>query len=156
MADQRIDEIDLDERSFGLRSPEADHERKLAILELLEDNHFAPEGLPSGPYRLHLGLEESRLTLDITARPDGRNKRVQLAMSPFRKIIREYFVICDSYYTAVRTAAPAQIEAIDMGRRALHNEGAALLRERLADKVDMDADTARRLFTLICVLHLRV
>jgi len=158
MGDPRIVHIELDEATIAARSAEIEHERKLAIHDLLEENRFEPLGFGSGPFRVTLGLEDGHLRMDITeegAAAGAPPHVVLLPLTPLRKIIREYFVVCDSYYSAIRSAAPAQIEAIDMGRRGLHNDGAALLRERLADKVRMDANTARRLFTLVCVLHLK-
>jgi uncharacterized protein (UPF0262 family) len=158
MGEQRIVHIELDEATIAARSAEMERERKLAIHDLLEENRFEPLGYGGGPYRVTLGLEEGRLKMEISrdgAPDDEKPHLVLLPLTPFRKIIREYFVICDSYYAAIRTAAPAQIEAIDMGRRGLHNDGAELLRERLADKVTMDVNTSRRLFTLICMLQLR-
>src|SRR5262249_290419 len=130
-----------------------EQEREVAMRDLLEQNHFEPVGSPGGPYDLHLCIVESRLVFDIRV-DDKDHKKVILSLTPFRRVIKDYFMICESYYNAVRDA-PAQIEAIDMGRRGLHNEGAALLRERLAGKIEMDNDTARRLFTLICVLHFK-
>jgi len=109
----------------------------------------------TGPFHLRIGLEENRLVLDLRTTDESPLDRLTLPLQPFRGIIRDYFLICESYYKAIRTATPSRIEAIDMGRRGLHNEGSELLRERLAEKVEMDLDTARRLFTLICVLHIR-
>lgn len=154
---ERIANVTLDERSVVHWSPEVDHERKVAIFDLLEENHFAPIGLEAGPYDLHLSIAESRLVFDICAKAEGKAlASVVLSMSPFRRLIRDYFTICDSYFSAIKQSATAtQIEAIDMGRRGLHDEGAELLRERLADKIAIDENTARRLFTLVCVLHLR-
>ena len=136
-------------------SADIEHERKVAIFDLLEENYFEPVGAPSGPFRLDLGLEENRLVFDIRAENGAAIGKVGLSLSPFRQIIKDYFLICESYYSAIRSAPPAQIEAIDMGRRGLHNEGSELLRERLKGKIEVDHDTARRLFTLVCALHLR-
>lgn len=151
----RIAELVLDERTVVRRSPDVEHERKVAIFDLLEENSFAPIGSPGGPYVLHLAIEENRLVFDIRLDKETPHGKVMLSLTPFRKIIKDYFLICESYYDAIKTAAPAQIEAIDMGRRGLHNEGSQLLKSRLDGKVDIDFDTARRLFTLICVLHIK-
>ncbi len=152
---KRIASIVLDEASVVRRSPEVEHERKVAIFDLLEDNSFAPEGSDAGPYNLHLAIEENRLVFDIRDEAEEPHGKVILSLSPFRRIIKDYFLICESYYDAIRSASPSKIEAIDMGRRGLHNEGAVLLTERLAGKIAIDHDTARRLFTLICVLHMK-
>ncbi len=151
----RIAELVLDEKTVVRRSPDVEHERKVAIFDLLEENNFAPVGSPGGPYVLHLAIEESRLVFDVKLDGGEPHGRIMLSLTPFRKIIKDYFLICESYYDAIKTAAPAQIEAIDMGRRGLHNEGSQLLKDRLSGKVEMDFDTARRLFTLICVLHIK-
>jgi uncharacterized protein (UPF0262 family) len=137
------------------RNPDVEHERAVAIFDLLEENSFAPCAGHPGPFHLHLGLEENRLVLDIRNTAEEPLERVVLPMSPFRSIVKDYFLICESYYNAIRTATPSRIEAIDMGRRALHNEGSEVLRERLAERVRIDLGTARRLFTLVCVLHIR-
>lgn len=152
---RRIAKVTLDERTVVRRSPEVEHERAVAIFDLIEENHFAPIGDHGGPYSLHLGIEENRLVLDIRTEGDDPLGKVILALSPFRRVVKDYFTVCESYYHAIKRASPSQIEAIDMGRRGLHDEGAALLRERLAGKIDLDSNTARRLFTLICVLHIR-
>jgi uncharacterized protein (UPF0262 family) len=154
-ADQRIAKITLDERSVVRRNPDVEHERAVAIFDLLEENSFAPCAGHPGPFHQHLGLEENRLVLDIRNTAEEPLERVVLPMSPFRSIVKDYFLICESYYNAIRTATPSRIEAIDMGRRALHNEGSEVLRERLAERVRIDLGTARRLFTLVCVLHIR-
>ena len=153
--DQRIVKIHLDEKSVVRRNADIEHERAVAIFDLLEENSFAPVAPRVGPFHLRIGLEESRLILDLRGTDETPLDRLALPLQPFRAIIRDYFLICESYYKAIRTATPSRIEAIDMGRRALHNEGSEILRERLAEKVEMDLDTARRLFTLICVLHIR-
>jgi len=153
--DQRIVKIHLDEKSVVRRNADIEHERAVAIFDLLEENSFAPVAPRVGPFHLRIGLEESRLILDLRGTDETPLDRLALPLQPFRGIIRDYFLICESYYKAIRTATPSRIEAIDMGRRALHNEGSEILRERLAEKVEMDLDTARRLFTLICVLHIR-
>ncbi len=152
---QKIANIFLDERTVVRRRPEVEHERKVAVFDLLEENHFTPVGEFVGPYNLHLSIEDDRLVFDVRDTDDERLTAFNLPTSTFRSIIKDYFMVCDSYYKAIKGAAPQQIEAVDMGRRSLHNEGTEMLRERLADIVHMDSDTARRLFTLICVLHIR-
>ena len=153
--DRRIVNVALDEKSVVRRNADIEHERAAALRDLLEGNEFALLSGHPGPYHLSIGLEEDRLVLDIRSIASEPVERVMLPLQPFRGIIRDYFLICGNYYAAVRTQNPSRIEAIDMGRRSLHDEGAALLRERLADKVAIDQETARRLFTLICVLHIR-
>ena len=153
--DKRIAEIFLDERSVISRSPQVDHERKVAIYDLLEENFFDPAGAFKGPFTLHLGIRENRLVFDVRSKGDKPLVEFTLPLSSLRSIVRDYFLICDSYYEAIKTASPSKIEAIDMGRRGLHDEGAEILKERLAGKADIDKRTARRLFTLICVLHIR-
>jgi uncharacterized protein (UPF0262 family) len=145
--------ITLDENSIGRSGPDIEHERAVAIYDLIEQNSFAPDGHESGPYALHLSMAESRLVFDIRLADGTPVAAHLLSMTPFRKIVKDYFMICDSYYAAIRTATPDRIEAIDMGRRGLHDEGSNILMDRLKDKVTIDFDTARRLFTLICVLH---
>jgi uncharacterized protein (UPF0262 family) len=154
-AAQRIAAITLDERSVVRRSAEIEHERSAAIADLLKDNRFAPASGRAGPFHLHLGIEENRLVMDIRSTADGSSELIVLPLTPFRRIVKDYFLVCESYYGAIRGRRLAQVEAIDVGRRSLHDEGSALLIERLAGKVAIDHDTARRLFTLICVLHLR-
>lgn len=151
----RIERLTLDEATVVRRNADIEHERKVAIFDLLEQNSFQPVGSEGGPYHLCLGIEEGRLVFDLRLADDRPHGRIILALSPFRRIVKEYFEVCDSYFKAIKTASPSRIEAIDMGRRGLHNEGSTLLKERLAGKVEMDFDTARRLFTLICVLHIR-
>ncbi len=158
MADEspyRLSAIVLDERSIVRRTREIEQERDIAIYDLLESNSFAPEGSPGGPYRLVLGVEENRLTFDIFLEDSTPHGKIMLSLTPFRKVIKDYFLVCESYYRAIRSAPPSQIEALDMGRRGLHDEGSVLLRERLKGKIGVDHDTARRIFTLICVLHLK-
>ncbi len=152
---RRIAKVSLDERTVVRRSPEVEHERAVAIFDLIEENFFSPVGDHGGPYSLYLGIEENRLVIDIRTETEDPLGKVILALSPFRRIVKDYFQICESYYQAIKAASPSQIEAIDMGRRGLHNEGSDLLRERLAGKIELDNNTARRLFTLICVLHIR-
>jgi uncharacterized protein (UPF0262 family) len=149
----RLQSVEIDEESLAAVSRDQEQERQIAIFDLIEENYFHPEGAESGPYDLHMGLMENRLVLDIAG--PGYEKRHILSLSPFRSIIKDYFMICDSYYQAIRQASPQQIEALDMGRRGLHNEASQLLRTRLAGKIETDLDTARRLFTLICALHWR-
>ncbi len=151
---QRIAKIALDERGLVRRGPQVEHERKVAIYDLIEENSFAVAG-HEGPYDLRLGVEENRLMFDVRAEGGAELTRFALPLAPFKTIVRDYFTICESYYSAIKTATPSKIEAIDMGRRGLHNEGAALLRERLAEKAEIDDGTSRRLFTLLCVLHIR-
>ncbi|SOE01398.1 UPF0262 family protein [Caenispirillum bisanense] len=146
----------LDERTLVRRRPEVEHERAVAIYDLLEENVFRlKDAAISGPYVLHLSLSDNRLVMDIRDTAEQPLTRITLPLTPFRGIVRDYFMVCESYYGAIKTASPSQIEAIDMGRRGLHNEGAELMRERLADQVEIDVDTSRRLFTLLCVLHIR-
>ncbi len=153
--DQRIAEIFLDERSVVSRSAQVDHERKVAIYDLIEENQFDPVGDFTGPFQLHLSIAENRMIFDVKD-TEGKNLALfKQPLSPLRSIIKDYFMVCDSYFKAIKSSSPSQIEAIDMGRRGLHNEGAEILVERLAEKVVIDNDTARRLFTLICVLHFR-
>jgi len=153
--ERRIAGITLDERTVVRRSPDIEHERAIAIFDLLEENHFAPASGLDGPFHLHLSIEENRLSIDVRSPANRADETILLPLAPFRGIVRDYFMVCESYYQAIRRSSLAQIEAIDVGRRSLHDEGSALLVERLADKVVIDHDTARRLFTLICVLHLR-
>lgn len=153
--DQRVAAITLDEHTVVRRNADIEHERATAIADLLEDNRFDPASGLHGPFDLHLAIAENRLKLDIRSTAGGAGESITLPLAPFRRIVKDYFIICESYYAAVHGARLGQVEAIDMGRRALHNEGSELLIERLADKVTVDHATARRLFTLICVLHLR-
>ncbi|HKB95717.1 MAG TPA: UPF0262 family protein [Rhizomicrobium sp.] len=151
----RLSAITLDETSVVYRSRAIEQEREVAIYDLLEANLFKPEGSPGGPYHLALGMEENRLVLDVRLQDGSEHARLLLSLTPLRKTVKDYFLICDSYYKAIRTAPPHQIESLDMARRTLHDEGAKELQERLAGKVETDFDTARRLFTLICVLQMR-
>jgi len=159
MADPRIIDVQLDEKTIVWRSADIEQERRIAIFDLLEGNHFKPlrehaDGY-AGPYRLKLSVEEGRLALEI-AREDGTAlEALILGMARFRRPIRDYFAICDSYFQAIKQASPQTIETIDMARRGVHNEAAELLKEKLEGKIDIDFDTARRLFTLICVLHIK-
>jgi uncharacterized protein (UPF0262 family) len=151
---QRLIAIELDERSILWRNADVEQERRVAMFDLLEQNLFAPVG-HMGPYRAVMSVADGRLVFDVRSEADMPLIFIVLALSPFRRIIRDYFAICDSYYTAIRDAAPSQIETIDMARRGIHNDGAELLVERLRGKIEIDFDTGRRLFTLICVLHIR-
>lgn len=149
----RLAAVNLDENSIGRSGPDIEHERAVAIYDLLEENHFAPAGDEGGPYALTLSITGNRLVFDIR-REDGSPVMAHLlSLQPLRRIVKDYFMVCDSYYQAIRTATPDRIEALDMGRRGLHDEGSHLLMQRLKGKVELDFDTARRLFTLICVLH---
>jgi len=154
-SEQRITNITLDERTVVRRNADIEHERAVAMFDLLEENSFAPAAGYPGPFHLHLGIEENRLILDVRRENGDPLERITLPLTPFRGIVKDYFLICESYFNAIRRSTPSQIEAIDMGRRGLHNEGSEMLRERLADKVAIDLNTARRLFTLVCVLHIR-
>ena len=151
----RLIDVVLDD-TIGRSTPDIEHERAVAIFDLLEDNWFLPAGdRDGGEYRLRLSLAESRLIFSIT-RDNGQPVVTHIiSLSPFRRIVKDYYLVCEHYYDAIRTATPRQIEAIDMGRRGLHNEGSMTLKDRLAGKIDIDFDTARRLFTLVCVLHWR-
>lgn len=152
----RLIDITLDDASIGRATPDVEHERAVAIFDLIEENSFKPVGDDQdGPYKLFLSVVESRLVFDISRENDEKVVTHVLSLTPFKKVIKDYFLICESYYEAIRTSTPSQIEAIDMGRRGLHNEGSQTLNERLSGKIDLDFDTARRLFTLICVLHWR-
>lgn len=150
---KRLIAVTLDETSIARSSSDIEHERAVAIYDLLEDNLFAPNGHYGGPYRLHLAIRENRLVFDIRDEQGTAIVAHLFSLTPLRRVVKDYFLICDSYYQAIRTATPSQIEAIDMGRRGLHNEGSEMLQERLKEKIEIDFDTARRLFTLVCVLH---
>jgi uncharacterized protein (UPF0262 family) len=150
---QRLVAVTLDEKSIGRSGPDVEHERAVAIYDLIEDNTFALVGVEGGPFALNLSITGNRLMLDIR-HADGAPAMMHLmSLSPLRRIVKDYYMVCDSYYAAIRVATPERIEALDMGRRSLHDEGSELLMERLKRKVKVDFDTARRLFTLICVLH---
>ena len=154
MAEARIIDIELDERSILRRNADIEHERRVAIFDLLEGNSFDPSG-HDGPFRVKLRVEENRLAIDLHDEAGAPLDTIRMGLGRFRRPIRDYFAICDSYFKAVRSDHPRGIEAIDMARRGLHNEGAELLQDCLEGKVAMDFDTARRLFTLICVLHIK-
>ncbi len=150
----RLIAVTLDEASLGRDNPEVEHEREVAIFDLIEKNNFVLEGEgQEGPYALHLSLADNRLVFAISDESGVPLRQVMLSLSPFRRIIKDYFLICDSYYAAIKTQPASKIEAIDMGRRGLHDEGSHLLMERLKGKVAVDIATARRLFTLLCALH---
>lgn len=154
----RICHIEIDETGLALPTPEIEQERKVAIFDLLEDNSFAlpkrdGKAVPEGPYRLGLAIREGRLVFDIATEAEEKVGEFHLSLGPFRQVVKDYFQICESYFEAVKRLPPSQIEAIDMARRGIHNEGARVLQERLEGKAEVDIDTARRLFTLICVLH---
>jgi uncharacterized protein (UPF0262 family) len=151
----RLVEIVIDESAAVRRSPEVAHERRVAIHDLIEQNSFRLVAGPPGPYRLRLRMEENRLIFEVASGTEGEPERVALPVQPFRRIIKDYFLVCESYYAAIKTAPPSKIEAIDMGRRGLHDEGSVMLGERLADRIAIDHQTARRLFTLLCVLQIR-
>jgi uncharacterized protein (UPF0262 family) len=155
MADNKLVDVTLDTRSIRRATPDIEHERDIAIYDLLEENEFAPANASGGPYKLQLSIAENRLVFNISDVETGPAGTFILSLSPLRKIIKDYFLICESYFSAIRTSAPSQIEAIDMGRRGLHDEGTQILLERLEGKVETNFETARRLFTLVCVLHWR-
>lgn len=149
----RLVSVTLDSASIGRGNPDQEQERAIAIYDLVEMNNFGLAGHDGGPYALSIALHEAKLALEICG-ADGEHIVTHiLSLSPFRRIFRDYFMICETYYSAIRTASPSQIEAIDMGRRGLHNEGAQILADRLAGKIECDFDTARRLFTLVTALH---
>jgi uncharacterized protein (UPF0262 family) len=154
MADARIIDIELDERTIIRRSEDIEREKRVAILDLLEENRFQPTGLV-GPFRILLRVEEGRLAIELKDEAGAPLDTIRLGLARFKRPVRDYFAICESYFKAVRSDSPHGLETIDMARRALHNDAAELLRECLAGKVEMDFDTGRRLFTLICVLHIK-
>jgi len=153
-----ITQIELDDANLPPPTPEIAQERKVAIFDLLEDNSFElPDrdgrDVPAGPYHLDLSIREKRLVFDVTTEADAKAAEFHLSLGPFRQVVKDYFQICESYFDAVKNLPPSQIETIDMARRGIHNEGSRVLQERLDGKAEIDTDTARRLFTLICVLH---
>ena len=152
---RRIVDIVLDEKSVARRTPEVEHERAVALFDLLEENDFALVGSEPGPYKLHIGIFEQRLVFGVHDAHDRKLRDIVLSLTPFRKVVKDYFLVCESYYAAIKKLGTSQIEALDMGRRGLHNEASELLMTRLKGKIDTDHDTARRLFTLICALHRR-
>lgn len=154
----RLIHVEIDDSNLPAPTPEIEQERKVAIFDLLEDNSFSlpnrdDRKVPKGPYKLTLAIRDRRLVFDLTTKSDKNAGEFHLSLGPFRQVVKDYFQICESYFDAVKKLPPSQIEAIDMGRRGIHNEGARVLQERLAGKAEVDTDTARRLFTLICVLH---
>ncbi|MEO9825576.1 MAG: UPF0262 family protein [Paracoccaceae bacterium] len=154
----KITEIEIDDSALPPPTPEIEQERKVAVFDLLEDNHFQvlsrdDRSPPECPYKLKLSIRERRLVFDIQSKINEEAAEIHLALGPFRQVVKDYFQICEAYFDAVKKLPPAQIEAIDMARRGIHNEGARVLEERLEGKVETDSDTARRLFTLVCVLH---
>ncbi|MEW2918297.1 MULTISPECIES: UPF0262 family protein [Ruegeria] len=154
----RISHIELDDRNLPPPTPEIEQERKVAIYDLLEDNSFTlPQRdgrtAPDGPYHVQLSIREKRLVFDIATEAEEKAAEFHLSLGPFKQVVKDYFQICESYFNAVKNLPPSQIETIDMARRGIHNEGSRVLQERLEGKADIDTDTARRLFTLICVLH---
>ncbi|MGB0499474.1 MAG: UPF0262 family protein [Rubricella sp.] len=157
MNTNRLTKVELDPAGLAPPTPEVEQERKVALFDLLEENTFAPAGedVPEGPYHLHLAIKDRRLVFDLRTESGEQAGELHLSLSPFRQVIKDYFQICEAYYDAVKRLAPSQIEAIDMGRRGIHDEGSRLLLERLEGKVVTDHATARRLFTLICVLHFK-
>ncbi|GAC1331210.1 MAG: UPF0262 family protein [Beijerinckiaceae bacterium] len=149
----RLASVTLDEASIGRGNPDQEHERAIAIYDLLEENTFGIPDDARGPYSLTIALHDAKLAFDIRCEDGAPVITHIISLMPFRRLLKDYFMICESYYAAIRTSSPSQIEAIDMGRRGLHNEGAQLLAERLKGKIDCDFDTARRLFTLVTALH---
>jgi len=152
--DFRLCDVVLDD-TIGRATPDVEHERAVAIFDLVEENSFTPVGHSGGPYRLNISLVDSKLVFAITTEDGDAVATHILSLTPFRRIVKDYFLICESYYEAIRSASPSRIEAIDMGRRGIHNEGSQTLRDRLNGKIEIDFDTARRLFTLVCVLYWR-
>ena len=154
----QISHIEIDMEGMPAPTPEIEQERRVAIFDLLEDNSFVVPArddreVPPGPYHVTLAIREKRLVFDVNTESAQDAAEFHLSLSPFRQVVKDYWQICESYYKAVKTLPPSQIEAIDMARRGIHNEGARILQERLEGKAEVDTDTARRLFTLICVLH---
>ncbi|OUS37120.1 hypothetical protein A9Q94_07045 [Rhodobacterales bacterium 56_14_T64] len=154
----RISQIELDDSNLPPPTPEIEQERRVAIFDLIEENSFQlpprdDRDVPHGPYHLGLAIRDKRLVFDVETESGGKAAEFHLSLSPFRQVVKDYYQICESYFTAVKTLPPSQIETIDMARRGIHNEGSRVLQERLEGKVEIDTDTARRLFTLICVLH---
>jgi uncharacterized protein (UPF0262 family) len=154
MGEPRIIDVQLDTRTIIWRNPDVEQERRIAIFDLLEKNHFAPAG-HEGPFKILLRVEDNRLAIDLRDAEDQPLDTIRLGLARFRRPIRDYFAICDSYFKAVRSDTPHGLETVDMARRAIHNEAAELLQECLGGKIELDFDTARRLFTLICVLHIK-
>lgn len=153
MTEQRLASVELDEATLPSATAEIEHERRVAIFDLVEKNVFAPDGVDAGPYGLKLSLQDNRLVFDIAGIDFVRT--YALSLTPLKSVLKDYLMICDSYYEALRGSSASQIEAVDMGRRGLHNEGAELLKARLDGKIEIDHETARRLFTLVCALYRR-
>ncbi len=152
---ERIEAITLDDASIIKRAPEVEHERMIALIDIVHNNQFAPIGINAGPYKVFLSVRENRMHLSISSATLKTPHLVQVPVFPLKKIIKDYFLICESYFEAIKMANNYRVEAVDMGRRGVHNEGSQLLKDMLKDKIEMDFDTARRLFTLICVLHIK-
>lgn len=152
---RHIIDVQLDEKTVARRGPDIEHERKIAIHDLLEKNFFSPANHDGGPYTVRIGVDQNRLVLTIRTAADEPVTILGLSLSPFRRIVKDYFEICENYFTAIKSASPSRIETLDMARRSLHNEGSDLLQARLEGKIETDSDTARRLFTLLCALSLR-
>lgn len=152
---KRLTDIQLDERTVVRRNPDIEHERAVAIYDLLEENYFSPVDAGDGPFRLVLSVSENRLVFDVRDEQGDAVCVVPLALQPFRRTVKDYFTVCESYFAAIKTASPSKIEAIDMGRRGLHDEGSDLLINQLKGRIELDFDTARRLFTLLCILHIK-
>ena len=157
MSEHRLASVDLDAATLPAATAEIEHERRVAIFDLIEKNSFEPAGADGGPYDLKLSLQDNRLVFDITGQGAHEDfaRTYALSLTPLKGVLKDYLMICDSYYEALRGSSPSQIEAVDMGRRGLHNEGADLLKARLEGKVAVDHETARRLFTLVCALYRR-
>lgn len=154
----RISRIEIDDRNLPPPTPEIEQERRVAMFDLIEDNSFSlpkreDRAVPEGPYAVELAIRDKRLVFDIQSEAGDKAAEFHLSLSPFRQVVKDYWQICESYFDAVKNMPPSQIETIDMARRGIHNEGARILSERLENKAEVDNDTARRLFTLICVLH---
>ncbi len=149
----KIAAITLDQKSLGRSSVNVEHEREVAIFDILDGNSFRVEGVDQGPYKLNLSVSDDRLQIAISREDDEAVAQHQVPLTPLKRVIKDYFFVCESYYDAVRTAPPARIQAIDINRRTLHDEGSQILVDKLAGKIAVDADTARRLFTLVCALH---
>lgn len=149
----RLAEITLDTKSLGRANANAEHEREVAIFDILDGNTFRVEDVDDGPYKLHLSIVDDRLQMNVVAASSEQNFEHAIALTPLKRIMKDYFMVCESYYEAVKTAPPARIQAIDVSRRGLHDEGSVLLRDKLLPKIIVDDDTARRLFTLVCSLH---
>ena len=155
-ATSRLIAVELDPASFGRGRPDIEHERQVAIFDLLADNLFRLEAGPAGPYRLRLAMAGERLNFEVSDAASMALLSAPVGLSSFRRLMKDYTLICESYYDAIKSAPPSRIEAIDMGRRAMHNEGSQLLLDRLKGRIEIDQPTARRLFTLLCALHWKV